>query len=197
MSKKKMTLLPVDLSIFAQDWKFVAGVGNYNHKQACIMSALYLATKIAEGKTTLEKVLAPIPKNDDYYTDPLPEQDRVTCVSDLLRDALVERNDSFENEDARTKWAIPLLPRVLGTKLGNKFEQKVKQKLFDLRAQRPTLEDASPEDYEKELAARRDADIEFMISMFDAEKAKRKAAQEKRAATMAAKKVTNEAHKAN
>lgn len=175
-------LKPVDLSFLA-DWTFVGGVGNYRNKQACIMSALFLATKIAEGKVTLNQVL----ESDPNRSGPLGEYDRVSCVSPWMRDKVVERNDSFPDtmEDKRKEWALAMLPRLLGTYLGEKFEKKLRQAHGEVYKDRTYIDDAS----NAEVVKRLDEDIEYGLNFIGIEKAKREASQMKRRATLAAKKA--------
>jgi hypothetical protein len=179
-----MKLTPVDLS-FLGEWKFVQGVGYYAHKEACIMSALFLAVKIAEGKVTLDQVLV---EKYDPPSKALGEYDHVSCVSKTLRDAVVERNDGFNSDDARKEWALKMLPRLLGTALGDTFEKKLRQALSAFRSKRPAVPEEDRAD-QSIWNKRLDEDIEFLITTINAEKEKRAATNAKRRATMAEKKM--------
>lgn len=100
-------LLPLDFSLL-EGFSFGQGAGNYQDRRACVMSALYLVTQIAEGKTTLADVLE---KGDDA----LELKDSVTYVAPILRDFCIQRNDRGEDEAERRVWAMGLMPRLVGT----------------------------------------------------------------------------------
>jgi hypothetical protein len=121
---------PLDLSIF-QNFTFVEGtVGNYEMKEVCIMSALYLATQIALGKTTLQESIM---SDDDWRT--LAEEtdlrrrpratDKVACVAGSIRDLCIERNDTTHSDVDRRAWAMVMMTQVTGTYMGAAFEYKI------------------------------------------------------------------------
>lgn len=134
-AKVKETLPPVDLT-FLWEWDFVGGTGDYQHQRVCIMSALYLATEIAAGRTTLAIALGKEEPPEDnleteYPVERITEQDRVSCVSPTLRTLVVQRNDHFDEgrDDAdpeRKAWALALLPKLLGTDRGPGMEKRLR-----------------------------------------------------------------------
>jgi hypothetical protein len=130
---RRTDLKPIDFSIF-KDFEFIGGVGNYSKKQVCIMSALHLATEISLGNTTLE---ASIMSAGDWWELSQEQQkglkrrieatDKVMCVSDAIRDLAIGRNYNTADMEARRAWASALMPRLLGTYLGEKFDEKLRQ----------------------------------------------------------------------
>lgn len=129
--RRNESIKPVDLSVF-DGFKFDADVGDYSEKRVCIMSALYLATEIALGHTTLEAAIAS--DGDFEKWDALraagirvnPDaRDKVLCVSDVIRSVAIHRNDETRDERERKEWAIRTMPRLLGTYLGLAFEKKL------------------------------------------------------------------------
>lgn len=179
-------LKPLDLSIFLTGWTFVGGTGDYRKKQACIMSALYLAVRIAEGKTTLDKVLSPYPESS-WGNKSLEESDRVTCVSDALRDTAINVNDSFDDDAARTKWAVEMLPRLPGTKLGQIFDRKLDAAKYRRRHEKGWVDEETGED--RMTNERYQDEFGWILGEIATEKSKRATALEKRRATLAAKKA--------
>lgn len=119
----KKPLKPVDLSFLAE-FNFVEGNGHYPDRKVCVMTGLHLAVAIAEGRTTLAQALDP-EKRVSALTS-------VDCVSPVLRDLIMQRNDAFSNPQARKKWALQMLPRLLGTYRGKREEKRLNKILSDL-----------------------------------------------------------------
>lgn len=136
MSKAK-ALPPVDLS-FLKDFTFKAGSGSYADKHICIMNGLYLATEIAAGRVTLAEALSPSSPRHPYGMTP---DDSVSCVSGVLTQAVIYRNDCELKATARKKWALALLPRLLGTNMGLAMEHRA-EKLVRNLAQKYLVEEA-------------------------------------------------------
>jgi hypothetical protein len=135
---------------FLKDFEFEHGVGEYDSKRICIMSGANLATKIAEGKTTLGAVIGivqlyeeledllsvysptkkqerRIEKLEELLASIPEESDNVSCVSPTLQDLLILRNDTTEDLTELKKWALAMLPRILGTKGTLKQEFKLEE----------------------------------------------------------------------
>lgn len=117
---------PLDLSIF-KDFTFSGGAGEYGEKQVCIMSALHLATQIALGQTTLEEAIMSRAEFEERWSnrEQIEESDQVECVSETVRDLCIARNDIMVDTGARKEWAMRMMPRIVATNLGDKFEAKV------------------------------------------------------------------------
>jgi hypothetical protein len=106
-----METMILDFSIL-DGFTFGTGAGRYSEKRACIMSGLYLVTQIAEGKITLDQAIA----KDEEGEAEFEVNDRVTCVSPLVRDLVVHRNDLHSVSDEERKlWAMKTMPRIVGT----------------------------------------------------------------------------------
>lgn len=127
---KTTEIKPLDLSIF-KDFKFVPAVGDYHDKQVCIMSALYLATQIALGKTTLEDAILSRDERDEIEGETGQDvkrfyaTDQVDCVSGYIRDVCISRNDENVGVDKRKEWALSMMPKIVDTYRGQKFEERI------------------------------------------------------------------------
>lgn len=138
MTKRKVIdMKPLDLSIF-EKFEFVHGAGDYQGRRVCIMSALYLATEIAAGHTTLEDSIM---SDDDWdsLADDLQKgrvraqtRDRVSCVDDVIRDHCITRNDNTDDPAEAREWAMKTMPRITGTNLGDAFSTKIRKAKYSV-----------------------------------------------------------------
>lgn len=132
----KEPLLPLNWGIL-EGFKFVDGPGECYDRTVCIMTAAYLVTQIAKGKVTLETAVMSDAEWAAYYDRNSNEEgegparyhhaDKVACVSDVLRDICVKRNDSgAQTEDERKEWAMKLLPRIVDTAFGRQTDRRAR-----------------------------------------------------------------------
>jgi hypothetical protein len=91
---------------FLSDWEFVGSVGDYKHKQACVMSAAVAAVRVARG------------------VDMNGATDQLECVCPTIRRLMIARNDATENADERKAWALSMIPRIVGTNQGKALSVK-------------------------------------------------------------------------
>jgi hypothetical protein len=91
------TAQALDLAFLA-DWEFIGSVGDYKHKQACVMSAAVAAVRVARG------------------IDMNGATDELECVDPAVRKLCIVRNDQTKSATDRKAWALAMIPRIVGTK---------------------------------------------------------------------------------
>ena len=95
----------LDLS-FLSDYEFVGAVGDYKRKQVCVMSAAVAAVRVARG------------------VDMNGATDILECVDPGVRKFCIMRNDSTDDAVERKAWALPMIPRIVGTAGSKELERK-------------------------------------------------------------------------
>lgn len=133
-------MLPLDFSVLDQ-FEFIGGTGNYGSKQVCAMTALHLVVEIAKGTVTLAQATGqePMPGRrvirkqmfSDTPEGGIPVADHVACVSPTLNAIVIRRNDAMEDPEERKKWAMKILPKLVGTNLGARFENRLEKLTVD------------------------------------------------------------------
>lgn len=169
-TQEKIEIKPLDYSIL-DGFTFVHGAGNYATKTVCAMTALYLLTQIALDKTSLPEAIMTEAERDALDYDKrqglrvIEPHDRVSCVSDQLRDLVVNRNDCDIDPAARKDWALSIMPRILNTKLGRQTITRAYTAVEKLS--KDAFVKAKREELAAEFARTQDPEIERHLKSLD------------------------------